>query len=242
MNFTESIWNGFRRIDFEFKGRQAILVFPDKPDEGGKWMYKTEYFGAFPEFELQMLGRGWHLAYLANKSRWCLPEDISVKPEFCEFLAENFGLNKKCLPVGMSCGGMHAVYFGADYPEYVAGLYIDAPVMNLLSCPGGVGGSDGSMLEEFSRHTGMTLSELINYRNHPIDNVAKLIEARVPVFLVCGDSDTVVPFEENGKQLFEKYTAAGADITLVLKPGCDHHPHGPEDNAPLIAFAERCYG
>lgn len=31
MNMTTQ-WNGFKRIDFTFKGRNAIIVFPDKPN------------------------------------------------------------------------------------------------------------------------------------------------------------------------------------------------------------------
>ena len=39
---TEILWNGFKRIDFEFEGREAILVCPQVPNENKKWMIKTE--------------------------------------------------------------------------------------------------------------------------------------------------------------------------------------------------------
>ncbi len=238
MNQTN--WNGFDRIDFLFEDRKAILVFPKQADEG-KWLFKTEYFDAFPAYEIEMLKSGYHLAYLENKTRWCLPEDIDAKERFCAYLQEKYGLKDRCVPVGMSCGGMHAVYFAAKYPNRIAGLYIDAPVMNLLSCPCGMGDADDSMYVEFTAATGFTKSQMLNYRNHPIDVADKLIQNRIPVFMVCGDSDRVVPYHENGKLLYEKYMAAGADITLVLKPGCDHHPHGLDDHSALISFAQECY-
>ena len=84
---TEYIWNGFKRIDFEFDGKHAILVFPHEANENKNWMLKTEYFDAFPEFEIQMLNRGWHLAYVANVTRWCLDEDLDRKARFAEYLA-----------------------------------------------------------------------------------------------------------------------------------------------------------
>lgn len=139
----------------------------------------------------------------------------------------------------MSCGGMHAVYFAAKYPERIAALYLDAPVLNLLSCPAGVGLAGDEMYEEFVRDTGMTKSDLINYRNHPIDHIDALLRHNIPIFLVAGDSDSTVPYVENGKVLYEYYCKNGGDITQIVKPGCDHHPHGLTDNAPLIAFAER---
>ena len=113
MNFTESMWNGFRRIDFKFDGQDAILVFPQTPAPGNKWLFKTEYFGAFPSFEIEMLGLGYHLAHVENTSRWCLPEDTDRQAAFADFLHREFGLHEKCLPVGMSCGGMQAVYLAA---------------------------------------------------------------------------------------------------------------------------------
>ena len=139
----------------------------------------------------------------------------------------------------MSCGGMQAVYFGARYPEYVKGIYVDAPVMNLLSCPFAVGRNNSGFVEEFTNATGMTLKDLINYRNHPIDRVDDLIKNKIPVFLVCGDSDTVVPYDENGAVFAEKYRNSGVEFKEILKVGCDHHPHSLEDNTPIIEWAER---
>ena len=63
---TESLWNGFRRLDFTFEGREATLVVPDKANDNKNWLFKTEYFHAFPEFEAEMVKRGWHLAYIKN--------------------------------------------------------------------------------------------------------------------------------------------------------------------------------
>ena len=60
----ETMWNGFRRIDFVFEGMEAILVFPKEPNANKNWLLKTEYFDAFPAFEIEMLQRGWHLAYV----------------------------------------------------------------------------------------------------------------------------------------------------------------------------------
>ena len=239
LNINKSLWNGFERIDFVFEGRNAILVFPEKPIEGNKWLYKTEYFGAFPNFEIEMLKRGYYLAHLENKSRLCPEEDTDMRPHFCDFLNERFGLNKKCLPVGMSCGGMQAVYFAAKYPQYIAALYIDAPVMNLLSWPLGMGECKDASAEEFQRD--ISVCEMLNYRNHPIDCKEKLLKSGIPIFLICGDSDKTVPYNENGKLLADYFEEKGGNLTKIIKPDCDHHPHGLVDNTPLIKFVEKYY-
>lgn len=243
MDYKESTYHGYRRWDFTFEDRQATVVFPKEPAAGKNWLLKTEYFEAFPAFELEMVARGYHLAYLSNITRWYVEDDAHSKARFAAFLQAEFGLAEKCVPVGMSCGGMHATYFAAEHPERVAVLYIDAPVLNLLSCPCGVGVAldQAAMYDEFVSHTGKTVSDMINYRNHPIDRVDEIIAARIPVALVCGGSDTVVPYSENGAHFAQKYRCAGLPFLEITKPECAHHPHGLEDNTPLIEFVTKYY-
>lgn len=235
---TQSTWNGYRRLDFTFEGRNAILVFPQEENENKNWLLKTEYFDAFSGFELEMVKRGWHLAYVANVTRWCLDEDLDVKARFAKHLQDTYGLYEKCVPVGMSCGGMIATKLAARYPTLVSALYLDAPVMNLLSCPAGLGTAGDGMLPEFIRATGMTMVDLIAYREHPMDKIPTLCDCKIPVFMVYGDSDDVVPYAENGAHLQRYYREHGGEITVIAKPGCGHHPHGLEDVTPIIEFVE----
>ena len=236
------VWEGYECKSFTFQGENAILVIPKEPREDKKWLFKTEYFGDYPKFELEMLSRGYYLAHVDTQTRWCLPSDTKRQGEFAEFLHKEFGLNEKCVPVGVSCGGMQAIYLAANYPQYISALYLDAPVLNLLSCPCCVGDATfDSMYDEFKEATGKAVSDLINYRNHPFDNIDKLVEAKIPVFLICGDSDCVVPYHENGKMLYDRYVEAGLDISLILKENADHQPHGLDDCTPLVEFVAKNY-
>lgn len=241
MDITKSEWNGFERLDFSFNARNATLICPKTPGKDSKWIYKTEYLDSFPSFDIEMLSRGYYLAHLRNSTRWCPEKDTEMRAVFCDFMIENFGLNKKCMLEGLSCGGMQAVYFASVYPQYVALVYLDAPVLNLLSCPYALGKATKDFRQEFESHMGVTLSELINYRKHPIDFKDKLLQSGIPVFLICGDSDTTVPYTENGKILSDYFRANGGNLTEILKTGCDHHPHGLKDNTPLVEFTEKYY-
>lgn len=241
-NVTVSEWYGFRRIDFSFCDRNATVVFPREATEGKKWLFHTEYFGAFPSFEIEMLERGYHVVFLSNRHRWGDIADIDAKAELCAYLESEYGLAPKCMPVGMSCGGMIAVYFAAKYPERIAALYLDAPVMNFLSCPGCFGiSTDQSMWQEFENATGLTKSTLINYRNHPIDHARELVEAKIPLMMIAGDCDHVVPYCENGQPLTEYYRTNGGVVQEFIKVGCDHHPHGLDDLAPMVEFTKTYY-
>lgn len=241
MEITQSTWRGFKRLDFKFNDRDCILICPDVACEGNKWLYKLEYFDAFPDMEIEMLKKGYHLAHMKNTTRLCPESDTDMRPRFCDFLTKEFGLNPKCALVGMSCGGMQAVYFAAKYPQYVACAYLDAPVMNYLSWPLALGKSENNCTAEFESNMGKGLSEMLNFRNHPIDQSQALLNSRVPIILVSGDSDRTVPFCENGQILWDYYKSQGADIEVIIKQGGDHHPHGLPDNTPIVEFIEKYY-
>ncbi|MBQ8817620.1 MAG: alpha/beta fold hydrolase [Clostridia bacterium] len=241
MEYTKSKWHGFERLDFQHNGRDTILIIPDVPKDDKKWLLKTEYFGAFPNFELEMLRRGYYVAHIKNSTRWCRPEDTDAQAGLCEFLSEKFGLYKKCMTVGMSCGGMQAVYLASKYPQYVAAMYLDAPVLNLLSCPCGLGIGRSDLYEEYFKVMGKTVSELIGFRGHPIDKLDKIIAEKIPIILICGDSDSVVPYVENGRLLAERYRVCDIPFVEILKENCDHHPHGLDDLTLLVEFAEKYY-
>lgn len=224
------LWNGFRCERFIFEDKDAIIVFPDTPAQNSKIVLKTEYWNAFPDVEIQMLKNGHHVAYLKNASRLAPKEDCDRKAAFIKFLADKYNLSEKCIPVGMSCGGAHAVRFAGYYPELVACMYIDAPVLNFCDFPGkqvsGTGRWQDVWEKEFlAAYPGMKHYQLLSFPHHPINMADILVANRIPVVLVYGLEDSTVIFEENGKLLAEAYE--GTDLLKLIPVSArGHHPHG----------------
>ncbi len=241
MNYQESTWNGYRRLDFEFEGYPAILVLPKEPHPARRLAMKTEYFGAFPATECAMLAAGYHLCYLKNRSRWGTDDDCERKKKFIDFLADEFGTARKIVTVGMSCGGFHAVCFASRYPEYVSFLYIDAPLLTFFSTAPQRVAHEAKEVRwpEVERAWGFSsYGEAYAYNDQPIHRIKALIDAKLPVGLVYGLSDEVVPAYENAEILREMYEKAGAPIKSWARSAYGHHPHGLEDPAPLLAYIE----
>ncbi len=57
---------------------------------------------------------------------------------------------------------------------------------------------------------------------NPVDNLQGLLANKVPMFVVQGDSDALVPYDENTRLLKERYEAGGGRITVKLIPGEGH--------------------
>ena len=235
-------WNGYSLERFTLCDTEAIVVRPKDGTANGKWALKTEYFGAFPDTELQLLAKGWHIAHIKTITRWYVPQDNRNKAALAQYMHEQLGLSKKCAIIGMSCGGMQGIYFASEHPELVSCLYLDAPVVNFLSIPGGLGKPDfnpeiqKNMYDEFYNATGRSIIDLLSYRDHPLDRIPALLQHRIPLIFVSGDADHVVNYEENGQLLQTAYEQAGLIIETHIKPGGDHHPHGLPDNTPIVDF------
>ena len=231
-----SEYHGYRRIDFEFQGRPAVLVFPREDCKTQKWMLKTEYFDAFPELEIAMLGRGYHLAYLKNNNRWGTEDDATAKRDFAEYLAHEYGLCRRCVCIGMSCGGWEAVAFASLYPSYVSHLYLDAP---LLSFFGLCEPYFTDWIEEHRLARGYrTSGERVLDTSLPIYRLKTLTDNHLPVALVYGGADKVVSPRLNAEVLRDFYEAEGAPIKVWYKPDCDHHPHVAVNLEEVMDYVE----
>ncbi len=234
------LWNGFRLERLTFEEYDALVVIPDQPDAKRRLAVKTEYWDAFPEaIEIDLVKQGFHLCYIKNDGRWGAPANMERKARFIRFVQETYGLCDTCVPVGMSAGGLQAVKLAGYHPELVSCLYLDAPAINLYSCPCAYGRAEPrpAVVAELMNDLGIkTVSELICYRDMPMHHLPTLVKHKIPVVMVAGDRDHLVPYEENGSLLEQDYRAAGVDIQVHIKPGCDHHPHGLEDNAEVLEF------
>lgn len=230
---------GFERIDFEFEGHPALLVLPKEPDAKRNVALKTEYFGAFPNTEIELLKKGFHLAYIKNNNRWATPEDCATKARFIKHIAKEYGLREQVVTVGMSCGGAFSVNLAGWHPDTVLCMYLEAPVLSFFSCPAelGTGRLGGAWENEFVKaYPGITKAGLFRSDAHPMCRIPTLIEQRIPFVMTYGPQDLTVPYEENGALLAAEYAKTDIPHLVITRYGMGHHPHGLADPTPVIDF------
>lgn len=240
-NVKISEWEGFKRYDFDIFGTNAIVVEPKKPTEDKKWIFRAEFFGAFACADKQMCELGYYVVYLNKHDMYGHDKAIDEMHRFKNYLCEKYGFFGKTVMFGFSRGGMYTMNYAAKYPCDISAVYLDAPVMNALSWPGGKGKAKCSEREwlEFLEVYGITEGEAINFRNHPIDKTMTLLKNKIPVILVAGCADKTVPYDENGLIFANIYRKNFGTIEVYEKPNCDHHPHSLEDPTPIVNFILR---
>jgi pimeloyl-ACP methyl ester carboxylesterase len=236
-----STWNGYEKRDFQVDGRKALMIVPKTTAPGKPWIWRTEFFGHEPQGDLGLVSNGFHAVYIDMQNLYGGPKAMEVMDSFYQHLTERRGLSKKCVLEGFSRGGLYTINYAARHPDRVACIYNDAPVCDLKSWPGGKGkgkGSPGDWQRALSVY-GKTEAEMLAFTGNPIDNLAPLAKARIPILHICGDADDVVPYLENTKVIEDRYKALGGPITVIVKPGVNHHPHSLKDPKPIVDFVLR---
>ena len=234
-----SQWSGYERLDFEVDGRAALLVRPKAPAPGSPWIWRTEFFGHEPQADIALLGRGFHVAYVDVQNMYGAPVAMKHMDQFYAHVTRAYGLSPKPVLEGFSRGGLFAFNWAALHPDRVAGLYVDAPVCDFKSWPGGKGVGPGSPgdWQTLLKVYGFTEAQALAYDKNPVDNLAPLAKAHIPILAIIGDADEVVPVSENINLVETRYQALGGKIRVIRKPGGKHHPHSLPDPAPIVDFA-----
>ncbi len=235
----KSNWNGFDKFDFEVGGKQVLVVAPKVAAKNRPWVWHGEFFGHKPAPDIALLKKGFHIAYMRVPNMLGCPEAVAHWNAFYNEMTSEYHLSKKVALVGLSRGGLYCYNWAAANPEKVACIYGDAPVCDFKSWPGGKGNGKGSKRDwdlVLKTYDFKDEAEAMAYDKNPIDNLASLAKAKVPLLHVYGDADKVVPWKENTKIIADRYKKLGGSIELIGKKGIGHHPHGLNDSTPIVEF------
>jgi pimeloyl-ACP methyl ester carboxylesterase len=242
---TRSDYRGFDRYDHEVDGCATIVVAPHKIAPERPWIWRAEFFDHEPQADLALLDHGFHLTFIEVHNTFGCPWAMDRWDSFYAFLTGEYGLHDKAALEGLSRGGLYCYNWAARHPDRVACLYADAGVMDFKSWPAGRGGGDGNPAEWeklLNDYGFASEEEALAYGGNPVDNLAPLAQAGIPLLHVYGDADAAVPPGENVLVVNERYEQLGGYIALICKHGVGHHPHALANPAPIVDFILRAYG
>jgi len=225
----------------EVEGHRAFLLRPplDRVAPGKPWVwYAPTFWESTPGPETvwyftRLLALGFHIAGVEVGESYGSPAGVAVYAALHDRLVAEYGLAPRVCLLPQSRGGLMLYNWAAEHPEQVAcvaGIY---PVCDLRSYPG---------LATAAPAYGMTPEELAQHlaEHNPVDRLAPLAAAGVPIWHIHGDSDTVVPLEANSAELARRYRALGGSVEAVVVPGKGHEAVAEFFEDPrLIEFVTR---
>ena len=219
---------------FEWNGHRATVLIPDNAN--GKWIWKTEFFHEFEQAEVALFEMGYTRVYYQISDKFGSTNAVRLMRRFYKELLKRYSfLDEKAILFGFSRGGLYAYNYALYYPESVAKMYLDAPVLNLRTWPW----NKGRNHELFCKEYNVNEETFKTFSGSPVDTVAEFAEYDIPLLIVAGDKDETVPIEQNTYIFKNYYQSVGKSFELIVKAGAGHHPHSLEDVSPIIEFIEK---
>lgn len=176
------------------------------PDEHEKWMHQ------------QFLSAGVAVAGIDVGEGYGSPAARKLFDAFYDHVTKERGLAGKPCLLGRSRGGLWVTSWACDHPERFSGLSGIYPVFDFRTYPGLAKAAPAYEL------TPADLEQQLEKHN-PILRMSVLAQRKLPVFIIHGDEDVVVPLKENSATFAETYRKHGAEdsITVVVAKGQGHN-------------------
>ncbi len=160
--------------------RRCVVVVPAKGAPGNPWSWQGCYWDHQPQTEIELLKRGFHIAYVSANA--------GLKPgkewdAWYDFLTKQHGLSSKPAFIGMSRGGEYSYTWAVRNPEKVACIYADNPGGNveMLSGLAGLAANDVPLL-----HVCGSIDPLLGRFSSVIENSYQQLGGRISVIIKDG--------------------------------------------------------
>ncbi len=207
---------------FRVDGRTAFVIPPDKKSDGATpWVWYAPTLPGLPGTEERWMFErftkaGIAIAGIDVGESFGSPDGRKLFSAFHRELTEKRGFSPKPVLLGRSRGGLMTLGWAAENADKVGGFAGVYPVCNITSYPGVPKASGAYHLKPDELEAQLT-------EHNPIDRLAALAKAKVPLFAIHGDIDKVVPLEANSGEVRKRYEALGGEMQLIVPAGQGHN-------------------
>ena len=205
----------------EIEEAEGFLMVAACPAAGHPWVwYAPTLTGQYPGKEEnwmfeRFLSTGIAIAGVDIGESYGSPIGVSLFTRLYQELVSSRGMSPKPALLARSRGGLMHYNWAVENPDKLSGIAGIYTVGNLASWPG---------LKRAAPAYEMTADELKEQlpKHNPVDRLATLAKAKVPIYHIHGDNDKVVPLEHNAGLLVKRYKKLDGPATIEVIPGGGH--------------------
>ncbi len=210
---------------FLVNGRHAFLMEPaETSDAGGKkpWIFYGATLNAYPDqaeswMHQQFLDAGIAVAGIDVGEAYGSPHAFPHFEALYQKMVQD-GYARKPALLGRSRGGLWVSSWAIEHPDRVAGIGGIYPCYDYTTYPG---------LRRAAPAYGVSEQVLADQQHklNPIKRAGVLADARIPVLIIHGKDDKVVPLAENSAALEQVYQSrnVGGLIEVIKVDGQGHN-------------------
>jgi sialidase-1 len=236
---TAADWHGYTKRSFPFMDKPCFVVEPRIAAPGKPWVWRTSWPDYHPEVDWELLHNGCHVAHIDCVDMLGCDAALDRMDRFYAQVRATWGLAETYALEAVSCGGLHAYRYAARHPGRVACLYADTPVMDLKSWPLQWPEHDGHLQGALKHYGFDSIDALKAYRGNPVDCLAPLAEARIPIRHVISLDDQVVPPGANTLEAQRRLQALGHDMEVITVARGTRSSHGHHFTLPEVFRSAR---
>jgi dipeptidyl aminopeptidase/acylaminoacyl peptidase len=201
---------------------QGFVIEPPEPGAEGErpWIWYAPILGNGPSNNIQWMARqlvekGFYVVGVNVGESMGNPAGRKGYSQFYDKVVKQFKLEPKARLLAQSRGGLMLYNWAAENADKVRSITGIYTVCDLRSYP---------RLERAAQAYGTTVEDLEKHlaEHNPIDRLAPLAKAGIPILHIHGDVDKLVPLEKNSQVVHDRYKELGGKMEIIVVPGKGH--------------------
>jgi len=213
-----------KRENFTVAGHKAFVIIPSNAptDRPIPWVWYAPTLGrGLPGGAEKWMFERFHrfgiaVAGIDVGESYGSPAGRALYQKLYEQLTTKRRFHRRPVLHARSRGGLMLYNWAVEHPDSVAGVVGIYPVCNIASYPGVKRAAPAFKMTAEQLQAKLT-------EHNPIDRLAPLAKAKVPIFHIHGDSDKIVPLDLNSAELAKRYTALGGPVEVEVVKGQGHN-------------------
>jgi len=218
----------FERRDFRVGRHRAFIILPKTPAADGSkpWVWfiptlRDKYPNQWHDWLLERLLRaGFAIAGVDIGESWGNPKGRLMFSRFHTEIVKKYALSPKACLFAEDRGGLMAYNWAAENVKNVKCIGAVYPVCKL---------TDGPFFARVYDLTGTgddkknEAAFKLQFKNHnPLDRLAPLAAAKIPLFHLHGGEDKLVPVYSHSAEMLRRYIKLGGPMTLIVRRSNRH--------------------